>query len=96
MSSYADALLRFAHAASHRMRGPVTEVFTVGTRLTRVTREMAHRDAEVALRAIAAHRVGDRPDRVEPRVVKRRPKAYPRMHESRRSFKKRKRLVPAA
>jgi hypothetical protein len=32
-----------------------------------------------ALRAIAHHRVGDRPDRVEPRVVKRRPKAYPRM-----------------
>ena len=32
-----------------------------------------------ALRAIASHRVGDRPDRVEPRVVKRRPKAYPRM-----------------
>ena len=53
MSSYADALLRFAHAASHRMRGPATEVFTVGTRLTRVTRELAHRDADVALRAIA-------------------------------------------
>jgi Transposase DDE domain len=51
---------------------------------------------EVALRAIASHRVGDRPDRVEPRVVKRRPKAYSRMHESRQSFKKRKRLVPAA
>jgi Transposase DDE domain len=50
----------------------------------------------VALRAIVSHRVGDRPDRVEPRVVKRRPKAYPRMHESRQSFKKRKRLVPAA
>jgi hypothetical protein len=32
-----------------------------------------------ALRAIASHRVGDRPDRVEPRVVKRRPRAYPRM-----------------
>jgi hypothetical protein len=32
-----------------------------------------------ALRAIAHHRVGGRPDRVEPRVVKRRPKAYPRM-----------------
>ncbi|HET6818563.1 MAG TPA: VWA domain-containing protein [Mycobacteriales bacterium] len=53
MSAYADALLRFAHAASHRLRGPATEVFTVGTRLTRVTREMAHRDADVALRAIA-------------------------------------------
>jgi uncharacterized protein len=53
MSSYADALLRFAHAASHRMRGPSTEVFTVGTRLTRVTRELRHRDADVALREIA-------------------------------------------
>jgi hypothetical protein len=53
MSSYADALLRFAHAASHRMRGPATEVFTVGTRLTRVTRELQHRDADVALREIA-------------------------------------------
>lgn len=65
--------------------------------------ELAQADGEsavalraVALRAIADHRVGDRPDRVEPRVVKRRPKAYPRMHESRQSFKKRKRLVPAA
>ena len=29
--------------------------------------------------AMASHRVGGRPDRVEPRVVKRRPKAYPRM-----------------
>ena len=54
MSSYADALLRFAHAAAHRDRGPATEVFTIGTRLTRVTREMAHRDPDVALKAIAA------------------------------------------
>jgi hypothetical protein len=50
----------------------------------------------VAWRAIASHRVGHRPDRVEPRVVKRRPKAYPRMQESRQTFKRRKRLVPAA
>jgi hypothetical protein len=35
--------------------------------------------ADVVLRAIAYHQVGDRPDRAEPRVVKRRPKAYPRM-----------------
>jgi uncharacterized protein with von Willebrand factor type A (vWA) domain len=54
MSSYADALLRFAHAAAHRDRGPATEVFTIGTRLTRVTREMAHRDPDMALKAIAA------------------------------------------
>ena len=42
-----------------------------------------------ALSAIAYHRVGDRPDRVEPRVVKRRPKAYPRMQEPRRDARKR-------
>jgi len=53
MTSYADALLRFAHAASHRLHGPTTEVFTLGTRLTRVTREMAHRDSDAALLAVA-------------------------------------------
>jgi hypothetical protein len=37
-----------------------------------------------ALGAIAGERLGDRPDRVEPQVVKRRPKAYPRMQEPRR------------
>ncbi len=42
-----------------------------------------------ALKAIAHHRVGDRPDRVEPRVVKRRPKAYPRMQVPRSIARKR-------
>lgn len=55
LDPYADALLRFAHAAAH---GPAartpTEVFTIGTRLTRVTREMAHRDPDTALAAVAA------------------------------------------
>ncbi|MCW8097238.1 vWA domain-containing protein [Streptomyces tauricus] len=53
MAAYADALLRFAHAAAHggRVR---TEVFTIGTRLTRVTRELAHRDPDTALAAVAA------------------------------------------
>lgn len=57
MSAYADGLLRFAHAASHRGRAP-TEVFAIGTRLTRVTREMAHRDADAAM-AAAAHAIPD-------------------------------------
>jgi uncharacterized protein with von Willebrand factor type A (vWA) domain len=47
MDAYADALLRFAHAAAHRGSGR-TEVFVLGTRLARVTREMAHRDPDVA------------------------------------------------
>jgi uncharacterized protein with von Willebrand factor type A (vWA) domain len=53
MSAYADALLRFAHAASRR-RGAPTEVFTIGTRLTRVTRELTSRDPETAMAAVAA------------------------------------------
>jgi uncharacterized protein len=53
MSGYADALLRFAHAASRR-RGAPTEVFTIGTRLTRVTRELTSRDPETAMAAVAA------------------------------------------
>jgi uncharacterized protein len=52
MAPYADALLRFAHAA-RRGSTPV-EVFTLGTRLTRVTRELTHRDPQVALRAVLA------------------------------------------
>jgi hypothetical protein len=43
----------------------------------------------VMLESLAALRVGDRPDRYEPRVVKRRPKAYPRMHEPRKEAKAR-------
>lgn len=52
MSAYADALLRFAHAASRR-RGVTTEVFTVGTRLTRVTRVMSFRDPERAMAGLS-------------------------------------------
>ena len=50
MAPYADALLRFAHAAS-RCRPAGTEMFTVGTRLTRVTRELRLRDPDAALAA---------------------------------------------
>ncbi|RBY75515.1 hypothetical protein DQ238_19375 [Geodermatophilus sp. TF02-6] len=53
MSPYADALLRFAHAAV-RAHPAATEVFTVGTRLTRVTREMRLRDPDEALAASGA------------------------------------------
>ena len=53
MSPYADALLRFAHVAA-RTRPASTEVFTIGTRLTRVTVEMRHRDADRALAAAGA------------------------------------------
>lgn len=52
MTPYADALLRFAHAAARgRQR---TEIFSIGTRLTRLTREMSHRDPDTAMAAVAA------------------------------------------
>jgi uncharacterized protein len=50
MAPYADALLCFGHAAMRRAPS-LTEVFTVGTRVTRVTRALRHRDPDAALRA---------------------------------------------
>lgn len=50
MAPYADALLRFAHVVVRRSPAAV-EVFTLGTRLTRVTRELRLRDADHALAA---------------------------------------------
>jgi uncharacterized protein with von Willebrand factor type A (vWA) domain len=48
MESYARALLRFAHAAAQSSR-PV-ESFAIGTRLTRLTRELHTHDPDAALR----------------------------------------------
>lgn len=50
MTPYADALLRFAHAAV-RAGGRATEAFSVGTRLTRLTYELRHRDPDTAMAA---------------------------------------------
>jgi hypothetical protein len=52
MEAYADALLRFAHAA--RRGAAPTEVFALGTRLTRLTRELSLRDPDAAMAAVAA------------------------------------------
>jgi hypothetical protein len=50
MSPYADALLRLAHVwVRSAVRG--TEVFTIGTRLTRITRALRARDPDEALKA---------------------------------------------
>jgi uncharacterized protein with von Willebrand factor type A (vWA) domain len=53
MSAYAGGLLRFVHAAARSgdLRG---ETFTIGTRLTRVTRELRHRDPDTALAELSA------------------------------------------
>ena len=55
----------------------------------RAQRDASYRAAlyEQLLRAIAAHRVGDRPDRFEPRMAKRRPKRYDRLTRPRAEIK---------
>ncbi|GAA1183351.1 VWA domain-containing protein [Ornithinimicrobium humiphilum] len=50
MSAYADSLLRLAHRVV-QSAPRTTEVFTVGTRLTHVTRALRERDADRALLA---------------------------------------------
>ncbi len=56
MEPYARGLIRFVHAAvAGRQK---VEAFAIGTRLTRVTRELTSRDPDVALTA-AANRVHD-------------------------------------
>lgn len=52
MANYADMLLRLGHLLVRRHPG-ATEVFTIGTRLTRLTRELDHRDAARAMEAVA-------------------------------------------
>ena len=52
MSGYADALLRLAH--TYASTGLPVEVFTLGTRLTHVTRPLRQRDPERALAACGA------------------------------------------
>jgi DDE family transposase len=55
----------------------------LGTRLSTATW------CEAVLQAIASHEVGNRPDRIEPRVRKRRPKNYKLMREPRQDYKRR-------
>jgi uncharacterized protein with von Willebrand factor type A (vWA) domain len=56
MEPYARAFVRFLHAAVVSRRR--VEAFAIGTRLTRVTRELSSRDPDAAIRAAAA-RVAD-------------------------------------
>ena len=53
-------------------------------------RGLSHRESlyRCVLRAIAAHRVADRPDRFEPRMTKRKPKGYVRLTRPRKEIKR--------
>lgn len=51
MARYAQIFLHFLHGAAQRQQA---EVFLFGTRLTRITRQLRHRDAELAFALVAA------------------------------------------
>ena len=53
MEPYARALARFAHAAVAGAGAGQVEVFALGTRVTRITRELATHDPDAALRRAA-------------------------------------------
>ena len=52
MSRYAQVLLHFLHAVANAR--PRVHVFLFGTRLSNITRQLRHRDAEVAFQMVAA------------------------------------------
>jgi hypothetical protein len=62
--------------------------FLPNLRSARTAAEVTRR-CRVLLEAIAQHRVGNRPDRCEPRAVKRRPKNFPRLQEPRADARRR-------
>ena len=43
---------------------------------------------EALFEAVASHEVGNRPDRMEPRLIKRRPKPYKHLREPRANYKR--------
>lgn len=53
MEAYSRGLARLAHAAVASRRAGRVEVFTVGTRLTRITRALARRDPDAAFDAVS-------------------------------------------
>ena len=95
-----------AHAATAEERRPDEISFkgalqTINAFLpemrTMQTAEQAQVLWEVLLWAVGTHRVGNRPNRTEPRAVKRRPKTYPRLTTSRAEARRRlrQRVKPA-
>jgi len=75
-----------AHGADPRQlsfQGALQTLTAFAERLLEAEGAAVERLYEWLLLTIGAHQVGDRPDRVEPRARKRRPKDYPHLHRPR-------------
>jgi hypothetical protein len=69
-------------------KGGVQALAAFAERLLGATEETAEELYAWLLLTIGAHQVGDRPDRVEPRARKRRPKEYPLLTKPREEARK--------
>ena len=49
MERYSRMLLHFTHALTHRLNGVAVEAFVFGTRLTRITHHLRHKDVDESL-----------------------------------------------
>jgi hypothetical protein len=86
-----------AQAAAIHDRAPRTLSFKASLQTLRAfqphlesaTPETLAKLAEAVMKALVQHEVGNRPDRVEPRARKRRPKQYPRLQQPRHEAKRR-------
>jgi hypothetical protein len=68
-------------------KGALQSLLAFAEGLREGTPEQRHFLWSIMLRSVAADEVGHRPDRVEPRAVKRRPKPYPLLMVPRRQAK---------
>jgi hypothetical protein len=85
----AQAALEFgADPRELSFTGALQALTTFTERLLEATEETAAELYEWLLLTIGAHQVGDRPDRVEPRARKRRPKEYPLLTKPREEARK--------
>ncbi|MEO5347114.1 MAG: hypothetical protein H7834_12150 [Magnetococcus sp. YQC-9] len=64
-------------------KGAVQQMDAFADRIVCSTGDKQVRLMDEMLRAIAYHRIGNRPGRAEPRAVKRRPKGYRRLSQPR-------------
>jgi len=77
------ALLQEVHPRSVSFAATQQTVNAARSQLTHALAAERVRQGELLLREVGKQRVGDRPDRCEPRVVKRRPKQYKHLREPR-------------
>lgn len=93
-----------AQAAATHDRDPRTLSFKASLQTLRAfqphlesaTPEMVAKLADAVMNALVQHEVGNRPDRVEPRARKRRPKPYPLLQQPRRDARTRLLKTPCS